>query len=127
MGWGAVFMVLWDVALDPAMSRAFPFWTYGTEGVYFGMPLSNWLGWLGTSLVIVWGYDRLLGGLRSAPAWAPTLYALNVVFPVLICLLYGLPLAGVIGLAVLGVVLAFVGSRGGRLLPRSPVREVARV
>jgi putative membrane protein len=114
--WGAVFMTLWDVALDPAMSRAFPFWTYGAEGFYFGMPLSNWGGWLVTSLVIVGGY-HYWGGLRTAPAWAPTLYALNVLFPVLICLLYGIPLAGVIGLAALVFVFLVVGRRGGRLLP----------
>ncbi|MEM1042676.1 MAG: bisanhydrobacterioruberin hydratase CruF [Bacteroidota bacterium] len=125
--WGAVFMVLWDVALDPAMSKAFPFWTYETEGIFFGMPLSNWAGWFVTSLLIVWGFDRLLGGLQSAPAWAPTLYALNVIFPVLICLLYGLPLAGLIGLVALGVALAVVGSRGGRLLPTRSAPEVARV
>jgi putative membrane protein len=114
--WGAVIMTLWDVALDPAMSRAFPFWTYAAEGFFFGMPLSNWGGWLVTSLVIVWGYDRW-GGLRSAPDWAPTLYALNVIFPVLICLLYGFPLAGVIGLAALVFVFVVVSRRGGRLLP----------
>ncbi len=125
--WGAAFMVLWDVALDPAMSRAFPFWTYDTEGFFFGMPLSNWVGWFVTSLVIVWGYDRLLGGLHSAPAWAPTLYGLNVLFPVLICLLYGLPLAGAFGLAALAFVLLVVRSRGGRLLPpRRPRAPVAQ-
>ncbi len=123
LAWGAGFMVLWDVALDPAMSQAFPFWSYGTDGFFFGMPLSNWAGWFVTSLVIVWGYDRLLGGLRSAPAWAPALYGLNVLFPVLVCLLYGLPLAGVFGTAALAVVLTVVGSRGGRLAPTRP--EVA--
>ena len=117
--WGALFMVLWDVALDPAMSRAFPFWTYGAEGFFFGMPLSNWLGWFATSLVIVWGYQRW-GGLDSAPAWAPALYGLNVLFPVLICLLYGLPLAGLLGLAALTLVFAVVKQRGSRLLPERP-------
>ncbi len=124
--WGAVFMVLWDVALDPAMSKAFPFWTYETEGFFFGMPLTNWAGWFVTSLVIVWGFDRLLGGLDSAPSWAPVLYALNVIFPVLICLLYGLPLAGVIGLIALGVAFGVVKSRGASLMPTTS-REVARV
>ncbi len=115
--WGAVFMVLWDVALDPAMNQAFPFWKYEASGVYFGMPLVNWFGWLVTSLVIVWGYDRLLGGLGSAPVWAPVLYGLNVLFPVMICLLYGLPLAGVAGIAALVFTFAFVKLRSGRLVP----------
>ncbi len=95
----ALLMVLWDVALDPAMSRAFPFWTYETEGFFFGMPASNWAGWLGVSLVIMWGYDVLGGGLPQTSRWAPLVYALNCAFPLLISLVYGLFGAFVIGLA----------------------------
>ena len=114
----AVFMVLWDVALDPAMTAGahsgWSFWSYPGGGVFFGMPLVNWVGWLGTSLVIMWGYDRLLGGLRYAPRWAPTLYAVNVLFPVFICFAYGAALAGVLGLVALAVVLGLVRLRGGQ-------------
>ena len=117
----AVFMVLWDVALDPAMTAGahsgWSFWSYPGGGVFFGMPLVNWVGWLATSLVIVWGYDRLLGGLRYAPRWAPLLYAVNVLFPVFICFAYGAALAGVLGLVALAVVLGLVGLRR----PASPV------
>lgn len=102
----AVLMVVWDVALDPAMSYAFPFWTYGIEGQYFGMPLVNWAGWLLTSLVIAAVYEFALGGLGPAPGpfvrrWAPPLYALNLLFPIAVCFLYGAPWAGVIGLLAL--------------------------
>ena len=120
IGMGAVFMVLWDVALDPAMSTAFPFWTYGTEGVYFGMPLVNWIGWLATSLVIVAGYATFLGGLDDEADRAPVLYAANVLFPVFICLAYGVPWAGIAGLVALAVPFALIRLR------RSPLRrEVA--
>lgn len=114
---GAFFMTLWDVALDPAMSRAFPMWTYPEGGVYYGMPLSNWAGWFGVALVIAWGYEVLGGGLRATTAWAPLLYFLNVLFPTLVCALHGLPLAGAIGLAVAALPLGLVHRAGAPLLP----------
>jgi putative membrane protein len=95
----ALFMTLWDVSLDPAMSRAFPFWTYPGGGFFFGMPASNWAGWLGVSLVIVAGYEFIGGGLRASHRWAPGVYVLNCVFPLSISLLYGLYAAFAIGAA----------------------------
>lgn len=125
-GWGtigvaALFMVLWDVALDPAMTTTVAtggsFWAYAEGGPYFGMPLANWAGWLLTSLVIVWGYERLLGGLAHAAAWAPALYAVNVLFPVFICFAYGAAAAGLAGLAALALVLGLVRWKGGTRAP----------
>ncbi len=126
--WGTVltaaaFMTLWDVALDPAMTTAVPvggqaFWTYPGGGVYFGMPLVNWAGWLLTSAVIAWGYERLLGGLDYAAPWAPALYAVNVLFPVFICFAYGAALAGALGLAALAIPLALAHRAGTPLWPR---------
>ncbi|ARA92402.1 hypothetical protein AWN76_003945 [Rhodothermaceae bacterium RA] len=94
----ALLMVLWDVSLDPAMSRAFPFWTYPEGGFYYGMPFSNWIGWFGVSLLIAWGYEVLGGGLHRPHGWAPLVYGLNALFPLLLCLLYGLYAAFFIGL-----------------------------
>lgn len=108
----ALFMVLWDVALDPAMNYAFPFWTYEASGVFFGMPLVNWVGWALTSLVIGLGYE-LLGGLTDQPdafvsAWAPRFYAVNMAFSIGVCFVYGAPLAGLAGLLALAVALGLV-------------------
>ena len=121
----AAFMVLWDVALDPAMSTAFPFWRYEATGAYFGMPLVNWLGWLLTSAVIVWGYEKLLGGLDRAVRGARLLWAANVLFPVFICLAYDVPWAGVIGLVALAVPFVLLRMRGDRSAetPRPERRE----
>ena len=107
-----VFMVLWDVSLDPAMSRAFPFWTYAADGFYYGMPLSNWAGWFGVTLVIVAGYEWMGGGLAASHRWAPWLYALNCIFPLSICLLQGLYGAAAIGAVATAVPLALVYYRG---------------
>jgi carotene biosynthesis associated membrane protein len=129
IGVTAVFMMLWDVALDPAMTAGahsgWPFWVYEGGGVYFGMPLMNWVGWLLTSAVIAWGFERLLGGMDHAADWAPALYTVNVLFPVFICFAYGAALAGVLGLLALAVPLTLVHRAGSPLWPRRPRREAA--
>jgi putative membrane protein len=78
---GTVFMVLWDVSLDPAMNAAWPFWTYGVDGFFYGMPLSNWIGWFVVSLVIIAGFEWIGGGLPQSSVWAPWVYFLNCFFP----------------------------------------------
>ncbi len=111
----AVFMIIWDVSLDPAMNQGggtFVFWSYPGGGPFFGMPWVNWYGWFVTSILIALAFE-MLGGMRPAPddlteRWAMPVYALNVFFPVSICFLYGLPAAGAIGLVTLAASLAVV-------------------
>lgn len=107
----ALFMVLWDVALDPAMNHAFPFWSYPDGGFFFGMPLSNWGGWIVASLVIAWGYEKLLGGSEEQAIWAPTLWSVNVLFPLALCFLYETVWAVPFGLAALAVPFAAIALR----------------
>ena len=112
IGGVALFMVLWDVALDPAMNHAFPFWKYDVGGVFFGMPLVNWAGWTLTSVLIGLAYEAI-GGLREAPrpfvrTWAPRFYALNSAFSIGVCVVYKAPLAGLAGLVGLAFALALV-------------------
>jgi len=95
---GTVFMVLWDVSLDPAMTKGqVPFWSYTVDGFYYGMPLSNWIGWLVVSLIIIVGYEFIGGGLKETNRWAPWLYVVNCAFPLGICLLEGLYIAVLAG------------------------------
>jgi putative membrane protein len=96
---GSIFMVLWDVSLDPAMTNAFPFWNYGVDGIFYGMPLSNWAGWFVVTFIILIGYEYIGRGLSELNEWAPWVYFLNCFFPISICLLQG-----VYGAAAIGVV-----------------------
>ena len=131
----AVLMVLWDVALDPAMNFAFPFWTYDipsganvfTAGLFFGMPLVNWGGWLLVSALIGLAYEWM-GGLRAEPSpfvatWGPRLYALNTLFAVGVCFAYRVPLAGLVGLV--GLAAAFGLLRLVRARTEASPRPVA--
>ena len=38
-------MVVWDVCLDPTLSTILKFWIWEQGGGYFGVPLTNYLGW----------------------------------------------------------------------------------
>lgn len=117
----AALMVLWDVALDPAMNYAFPFWTYGAEGPFFGMPWVNWGGWLLTSALIGLAYEWM-GGLNAEPTsfverWGPRFYALNTLFAVGICFVYKVPLAGVAGLIGLAAAFGLIAGLKARFGP----------
>lgn len=94
---GTTFMVLWDVSLDPAMNQAFPFWNYGVDGFFFGMPFSNWVGWFVVTLLILLGYEAMRGDAPIKNEWASWVYILNCVFPISISLLQDLYLAAFIG------------------------------
>ncbi len=51
---GAVLLVAWDLALDPAMSQTpVPFWEFQEAGAFFGMPYRNLAGWVGTGSVFM--------------------------------------------------------------------------
>ena len=100
----ALYMVLWDVALDPAMGMGFPIWEWRVEGFFYGMPALNWVGWYGTSLVLVWGYEILGGGPpRTSSRWPMWIWIANGALSVGICALAGLGaavLAGAVALAI---------------------------
>lgn len=72
-------MTAWDVAMDPVWSTVGHLWVWKQGGAYFGVPVSNFLGWLLTNYVIyqlfvwfVWrrrsGRAGLSGETNSQPA-----------------------------------------------------------
>lgn len=96
----ALGLVAWDVLMDPAMSAAFPFWSWHQGGEYHGMPLVNWAGWMLTGLVLAAALIR-----ASGPAWRTladsrlplVLYALNGLFPFVLALQREMPGAALVG------------------------------
>ena len=49
----AFIMVLWDLCMDPAASTVGKWWIWEQGGGFFGVPLSNYLGWFLTVYVFM--------------------------------------------------------------------------
>ena len=56
----AVVMTAWDLVLDPIMVRM-GHWVWEIDGIYFGVPLHNYLGWLVTTFSIFILYKWVTG------------------------------------------------------------------
>ncbi len=118
---GAWLLMAWDLALDPAMVRnqVFPFWQWYTHGVYFGMPLQNFVGWFLVGFLFM-GLSRILWG-ENAPAsispWLPLgMYLANMAFAMVLSVSAGLwlPLVIAVTLGIIPASLALRSARGLR-------------
>ena len=58
-------MVAWDLAMDPVWSTVLQAWIWRDGGLYFGVPVSNFLGWFLTVYVI---FQLFAGYLRRSSA-----------------------------------------------------------
>ena len=90
---GAFLLTTWDLVLDPSMAapnmQYIHFWIWHEHGAYFGMPVRNLVGWLGTGTVFI--AAGRLAWRESAPPIAPpalpyAVYAINVVWSMIISL-----------------------------------------
>lgn len=94
-------LVAWDLALDPAMSRLMPYWVWGNEGRYYGMPLLNLAGWYVTGLALMGALtllkvDRWLDRVPTMPLVG--IYVANVALPVAMSAAAGLWPAAVLAM-----------------------------
>jgi carotene biosynthesis associated membrane protein len=121
---GAWFLMVWDLVLDPAMaheSLPIQFWVWHQSGPYFGMPIQNFLGWIGTGLVFM-AVSRVLWRRDVAPDETPTsysllMYAANLLFAMVLSASVDL-WAPIVAATILGLVpaaLAWQRTRLGRL------------
>jgi len=95
---GAWLLMAWDLVLDPAMASdkmtSLHFWIWKEHGPYFGMPLRNLAGWLGTGLAFIAvgssAWKRPVDA-RTIDAWLPFgVYAANVIWAMALSLSVGL-------------------------------------
>lgn len=100
----ALILVAWDLALDPAMTRASVYWVWGSSGAYYGMPLSNLAGWYVTALALM-GALTALRAERWADAlptrWVMLFYGGNLLLPLGLCVAAGMWPAAAVTLAAL--------------------------
>jgi putative membrane protein len=64
----AVIMTTWDLSLDPTWSTVLHTWIWVDGGAFFGVPLTNFLGWLLTTYLIYQSFVWLLRGAKPVPA-----------------------------------------------------------
>ena len=112
----ALLVMLLDVVIDPVAYRGDRWflgkiYDYDEVGVYFGIPLSNFLGWFLVALIIVFLFQRadaLLSrretkgkatrpGFRFGFLLGPTLYYLVIAFNLFMTFRIGESLLGVVG------------------------------
>jgi len=109
---GAVALTAWDLFLDPQMVGE-GFWEWPGGGFYRGIPLSNYVGWLVVSVVLMAVFSVTAPGARSTVAAAA--YLLMAVMEVLgFLFFFGDPVValvgGVVGLP-LGLAAVVAGGR----------------
>ena len=116
-----VVLTAWDVSMDPAMVKTVH-WIWHVQDLsqqsafsqfigtpfFFGMPLTNWLGWLLTGVlvarVMLMVVPPSIWAIKVSPHKLPlVLYAVNGLLPIAICLAQDMVLAGVLGALAMGI------------------------
>ena len=62
---GAFFMVAWDLTMDPIMATIDHVWIWEQGGGFFGVPLSNFLGWFFVVYVFMQVFALYLRSFRT--------------------------------------------------------------
>lgn len=118
---GGLVLTAWDVSMDPAMvktrhwlwlsgdlSQASALQQFIGTPFFFGMPLTNWLGWILTGVLVA----RAMLAIVPPSVWARqvspsnvplALYAVNGLLPLAICFAQDMVLAGVLGAFAMGI------------------------
>ena len=77
----AIIMVAWDVSMDPVWSTIMQAWIWQRGGAYFGVPITNFIGWFLTVYVIYQLFAVYLRSLTPNYQSLPTGYwRLSVIF-----------------------------------------------
>jgi putative membrane protein len=91
IGLGALMLTSWDFVLDPAMSQTpYPFWEWHQEGEFFGMPLQNFAGWMGTGATfmtvasVLWGKTQQPQLNRNQLVFPLVMYIANFLFALIL-------------------------------------------
>ena len=76
----AFILVMWDLGMDPIYSTVLSFWVWESPGPYFGVPITNFVGWFVIGFIFyqlfalyLFRYDRIrpqeVKTLASKPYW----------------------------------------------------------
>ncbi len=112
----AILFVLQDVLIDPISLRGSKWFLgqiyfYPEEGMYFGVPLSNFFGWLLVGLAIVYCFQKLDNRMGWSKEFAgnalmgPILYFLNMVFILSVTFYIGEYVIGIISFSIFSILI----------------------
>lgn len=109
---GSLLLTAWDFVLDPAMSNEtllLQYWVWEDVGPYMGIPLVNFVGWLGTGIFFMFAasyFDERLRPIQvEQESFFLLIYLCNLVFALGICMGNQLWLPAAIGGVFGGLVL----------------------
>jgi uncharacterized membrane protein len=140
-----VVLTAWDVSMDPAMvssvhwlwhlpsTEGMPLWQNVLIGGHFyGMPLTNWLGWLLTGIVVARVMLMIVPPSRWASQVSPSgfplvLYGVNALLPLGICIGRGLWLAFVLGAIAMAIPLVLAVRKGPARAALTPGRTAGSI
>jgi putative membrane protein len=91
----AVLTTAVDFVIDPLAANQLGYWRWERAGLYYGIPATNFAGWLLTSLAALWLFSRRL----EPNFWARAVGLAVTLFFALGALAHGLRLAAAVGFA----------------------------
>lgn len=108
---GAAALTAWDLFLDPQMVDN-GYWDWAVDGAYHGIPLSNYAGWFGVSILVLGIVDRIRPhdrppgiGLIGLYTWWAVMNTIGFV------VFFGEPVVGLVGGIGMGSVTLLAWSR----------------
>lgn len=126
IGFAALLLTLWDLALDPAMSFLTPYWQWGEAGAYYGMPFINLAGWFLTGLVLMTALHLLnveRWFSRLSPRWMTSYYLLVLLLPLIMVVAGGLLLAALLTTVSISLCLSFIWQRRKNRMQEMPAGD----
>jgi putative membrane protein len=94
-------LLLFDLVLDPGAVQQ-KFWTYESGGFYYGVPLSNFFGWLISGFIGVWIFTKLSDEPNNVPLPLICSVTLVLAFWTSVCLFTSLWIPAAVGFSLLG-------------------------
>lgn len=93
-------LLAFDLVLDPGAVRQ-DFWHYPAGGLYYGVPFSNFCGWVLSGFVGCWSLWKLSGSPTKIPLPLVSSVTLILAFWTSVCLFSSLWLPAAVGVALL--------------------------
>ncbi len=113
IGFSTLFLLAFDLVLDPgAVSQ--DFWTYQAGGLFYGVPFSNFCGWILSGAFGAWLLWQTSGKRDDVPATLISSVVLILSFWTSVCAFSDLWIPAVVGAGLLGFCARLVGRTEAR-------------